>query len=127
MEMGSWLKSDWTSRVSTWDPGYKATHSRGTCSLVPLALIWLVPLFPKKCFLMFTSLLPNIVFVPLKLLGFFPRSPRIKNLFYVLCHPDYVFARKIHGDVNIDNNLTKMEPKVKKYRLCLYRHSSKKV
>ena len=39
---------------------------------------------------------------------------------------DSVFAGKIRGDVSIDNNLTKMESNVEKYKLRLYRHSSKK-
>ena len=41
---GDGLESAWTSRVSTWDPGYKATHSSGggTCSFVGL-----FPCFPK--------------------------------------------------------------------------------
>ena len=46
-----------------------------------------------------------------------PRSPISENLFYVLSHPDYVFAGKIRGNVSIDNNLTKMN------HTCLYRHS----
>ena len=41
---GDGLESDWTSRLSAWDPGYKKTHSSGggTCSFVGL-----FPCFPK--------------------------------------------------------------------------------